>query len=582
MYGKSWGGFNGLQLAYCQPPALKAVISLYSTDNRYTDDIHFRGGCVPASGFLSWSNCMFTWNAKPPHPEMYAGFDSITNVSETERFDKWKSEWRKRLEISSAPWTSNWLSHQSYDDYFKHGSICEDYSKIKIPILAIGGWHDMYTNAVFRMCENIPSCRTLIGPWSHEWPDVAIPGPNIGFMNECLDFWDHHLKGKRSEKQENSLKLTWYQCKGEIPPGPKVDVWPGAWCNVSSLEQTSTLMFLSAEKGKLQVTQKENSDLTEFVLSHDSNAGLTSGELLSFGAPDLPGEQSFFNNPKHTWIFPNELDKPMEIFGFCKFVFEFSLHSDTQGMLAIKMCDIFPNGKSRLITNGVMNLSQIQSNEKPETLETNRFYAATIVLDAIGYQVQQGHKISISVTPTYFPLIWTSRTASCVSIRKGTFTIPVLPENPSSYVITEDMPQSIYKKSLYGLPMNTIVLKDSHYRRCCDYGLSEKSKYWKTIDDEGSKYNADIDSTFGQKTICKYYLDNEDDSLSAKAECKSDLQLEFLVSNPIHNYKTLIKTEQKMTSDFDNFYLIESIDVKLNGENFYQKSYSSTIKRYFC
>jgi predicted acyl esterase len=34
MYGKSWGGFNGLQVAYEQPPALKAVISLYSTDNR--------------------------------------------------------------------------------------------------------------------------------------------------------------------------------------------------------------------------------------------------------------------------------------------------------------------------------------------------------------------------------------------------------------------------------------------------------------------------------------------------------------------------------------------------------------------
>jgi predicted acyl esterase len=31
MFGKSWGGFNGLQVAYCQPPALKAVISIYST-----------------------------------------------------------------------------------------------------------------------------------------------------------------------------------------------------------------------------------------------------------------------------------------------------------------------------------------------------------------------------------------------------------------------------------------------------------------------------------------------------------------------------------------------------------------------
>ena len=84
MYGKSWGGFNGLQVSYCQPPALKAVITLYSTDNRYTDDIHSRGGCIPASGFLSWANCMFTWNAKPPHPEMFAGFENSNDLKDNE------------------------------------------------------------------------------------------------------------------------------------------------------------------------------------------------------------------------------------------------------------------------------------------------------------------------------------------------------------------------------------------------------------------------------------------------------------------------------------------------------------------
>ena len=31
MYGKSWSGSNVLQVAYEQPPALKAVISLYSS-----------------------------------------------------------------------------------------------------------------------------------------------------------------------------------------------------------------------------------------------------------------------------------------------------------------------------------------------------------------------------------------------------------------------------------------------------------------------------------------------------------------------------------------------------------------------
>ena len=68
---------------------------------------------------------------------------------------------------------------QVYDDYWKPASVCEDYSRIRIPVLAIGGWHDMYSNAVFRLVDNLPKCRGLIGPWSHDWPDVALPGPQV-------------------------------------------------------------------------------------------------------------------------------------------------------------------------------------------------------------------------------------------------------------------------------------------------------------------------------------------------------------------------------------------------------------------
>ena len=69
MFGKSWGGFNGLQVAACQPPALKAVISTYSSDDRYNDDVHYRDGCILGNEMLSWAHTMFMWNARPPHPK---------------------------------------------------------------------------------------------------------------------------------------------------------------------------------------------------------------------------------------------------------------------------------------------------------------------------------------------------------------------------------------------------------------------------------------------------------------------------------------------------------------------------------
>ncbi|MBL8905074.1 MAG: CocE/NonD family hydrolase, partial [Rhizobiales bacterium] len=62
MIGISWGGFNGLQVAARRPPALKAVISLCSTVDRYADDVHFMGGCI-LNDTLDWGGYFFTIGA---------------------------------------------------------------------------------------------------------------------------------------------------------------------------------------------------------------------------------------------------------------------------------------------------------------------------------------------------------------------------------------------------------------------------------------------------------------------------------------------------------------------------------------
>jgi len=85
---------------------------------------------------------------------------------------------------STIPKLANEHFLQSYNDYWKHGSIRKDLSKLSsVPVLAIGGWADGYTNTPFRLAtvkdRQIAKCRALIGPWSHEWPDTAIPGPNV-------------------------------------------------------------------------------------------------------------------------------------------------------------------------------------------------------------------------------------------------------------------------------------------------------------------------------------------------------------------------------------------------------------------
>ena len=106
-------------------------------------------------------------------------------------------QWR---EICSTAWTdaallNTWLKHQRRDDFWKHGSVCEDYSAITCAVYAIGGWADGYTNAVPRLLSGLTCPRKgLIGPWSHQFPETAIPGPMVGFLRESLRWWDYWLK----------------------------------------------------------------------------------------------------------------------------------------------------------------------------------------------------------------------------------------------------------------------------------------------------------------------------------------------------------------------------------------------------
>ena len=104
--------------------------------------------------------------------------------------------WLERLNKSSEPWVHKWLSHQTRDPYWQHGSIAEDYTSITCPVFLIGGFSDLYTDAVFRMVEHLKCpVRALIGPWSHAWPADSSPGPRIDHLKECVRWWDCHLKG---------------------------------------------------------------------------------------------------------------------------------------------------------------------------------------------------------------------------------------------------------------------------------------------------------------------------------------------------------------------------------------------------
>jgi putative CocE/NonD family hydrolase len=141
MIGISWGGFNGLQVAARRPPALAAIVTICSTDDRYADDIHYKGGCLLNEN-LGWSSTMLAYSSRPPDP-------ALVGV-------RWRDLWLERLE-NEPLLVLNWLAHQRRDAFWKHGSVCEDFGAIEAAVFAVGGWADAYSNAVPRLIAGLKS-----------------------------------------------------------------------------------------------------------------------------------------------------------------------------------------------------------------------------------------------------------------------------------------------------------------------------------------------------------------------------------------------------------------------------------------
>lgn len=158
VFGISWGGFDALRIAALAPEPLKAIVTVCATDDRYDNDVHYLGGSVLAVDMHAWSSTMLAFACRPPDPR-YAGRE-------------WRDLWLRRLEAVEPP-VHTWLAHQTRDDYWRRGSVREDYGAVRAAVLAVGGWHDPYRDTVLRLAEHLPQDRVrgIIGPWSHQYPD---------------------------------------------------------------------------------------------------------------------------------------------------------------------------------------------------------------------------------------------------------------------------------------------------------------------------------------------------------------------------------------------------------------------------
>jgi putative CocE/NonD family hydrolase len=416
MMGKSWGGFNALQTAALRPPALKAIITVCSTDDRYADDIHFMGGAL-LNDNLWWGAIMLAYQARPADPDL-VGAD-------------WRDQWLERLE--SLPFfPALWLAHQRRDAYWRHGSVCEDFSAIQCPVFAVGGWADAYTNAIPRLLEGLTAPRRgLIGPWAHLYPQDGKPGPAIGFLQEALRWWDLWLKdedrGIMAEPMLRAFIEDWTPPGGRNPmPGRFVGEaqWPSPHIEPRALHLNTDGL------GAAPLAD------AEATIRSPCWTGLAVGEWMGMGVTgEGPADQR--HEDGFSLVFHGEpLTERMEILGAPEIAI--SLASDKPiAQLCVRLCDVAPDGTSRRISYGVLNLTHRDSHAEPNALAPGVFYDVRVKLNDCGYAFAPGHVVRLALSSAYWPLIWPAPEAATLTVRlPGKLFLPVRPADPSEAAIS--------------------------------------------------------------------------------------------------------------------------------------------------
>jgi uncharacterized protein len=547
MMGISWGGFNALQVAARQPEALKAIITLCSTVDRFNDDIHYKGGCLLNEN-LGWSSTMLAYSSRPPDPDIVG--------------ENWRDMWLHRME-NQPHLAETWLGHQHKDDYWKHGSVGEDFSKIKAAVFTLGGWNDAYMNAPPALMKNLNAPNIgIIGPWLHKYPHFAIPDPAIGFLQEALRWWDHWLKGIDTGVMEEPQFRT-FMLDSE-PASASATVKQGRWVAEDKWPSSDIYkkqLFLS--DGSLQDTvdsEKVESDCSP------QDLGVASGEYCQIWlGPEAPGEQRVDNGGALVCQTAPLID-PIEILGAPRLRIKLASDQST-GKIVVRLNSVHPSGSTTRVSYAVLNLCHRYSNEAPQFLEPGKFEMIDVVLDNVGKTFAVGDCIQVAISTTYWPLTWPSPEVTTLSVHEGAETFLELPVRPIRDEEEVKMPPPESSK-----PAEHKLVREPEKQRFSTRDMKTGLSHFHILDDDG--VSEDLNTGLLLESIAReHYQISPDDPTSAFVETH------WTKSRARGGWEIRTETKASLSSDKDNFYVKAKLEAFEGDELVFEKDWDKTIKR---
>ncbi|MBI2193850.1 MAG: CocE/NonD family hydrolase [Planctomycetes bacterium] len=389
MLGWSYSGFTAVQVAAESPPALKAIAPAYFTDRRYTDDCHYKGGCL--RGFydmLTYGLSMVAMNGLPPHPDVVG--------------DQFHALWHQRLE-GNDPYLIRWIQHPLEDEYWRTGSVMERYDRIQAASLLVGGWHDGYVNPPLRTFRALKGPkRLLMGPWNHQSAHIAKYGPRIDYYFELIRWFDHYLKGMDNGVDREPRVAVWVR-EFEPPVEDRTEV-AGRWYFADDLPafegDRAGRLWLDTGQLSLRKPRRNGGASYPYLPAACTNGGIWDAGT-HIGAPgDQRTDEALAVN-----FTSDPLEKEWVLLGQPVVILNVSATAEVMPV-AVRLCEVAPDGTSFLVTKGILNVTRRNGMDLAQPLPAGNRTELSLELEATAWTFRPGHRIRVSVNGSDFPNVW--------------------------------------------------------------------------------------------------------------------------------------------------------------------------------
>ena len=546
MFGISWSGFNSIQLALRNPPALKAIIPVDATEDLYQEDVHYMDGVIH---FDSWEMSMELYNSLPAAPDYRIDEQYFANRFEAE------------------PWMLTYKKQQRDGPFWDRASARDRHEQIRIPSFHIGGWYDGYRDSLPRMLEKVRApVKALIGAWSHAWPHEPYPEPGFEWRHEAVRWFDLWLKDRDTGIMDEPPLAVYV--RNWHPPGPYLEYAPGRWRYEDGwpVERVKPQTFFAQDNHSLS---GKPAAVAEHRLRYVASSGVEAGGPVMWWG-DVAHDQR--PTDAYSLVYDSApLAGDMEILGLPRALLTVSADVPRANWF-VRLSDVAPDGTVTQVTGAGFNGTHRNSARAPEAIVPGEQFPLDIEMHFTSWVFPKGHRIRFAISNAQWPMHWPTPYLMTTTLQLGgrdgsRLLLPVVPpgkERAPHYLPVVEQHELEGYESLS-------VATSSGYGEVESVVRDPRNGDATAIATNNSATRYPWGTELFRERIEHGTSDQHPENTSVRGSHELEIQLEGRV--------LLLQGETRISSDSENFYFEYSRRLSENGTLLREKSWSETIPR---